>query len=54
MHIKFTLFNQGNAMAVKLEETELRDWLNQSIEKMRASGELDRISVKWTGNPVPK
>lgn len=54
MAVKFTLFSQGNSMAVKLEETELRDWLNKAIAKMKASGELDKISVKWTGSAVPK
>lgn len=52
--VKFTLFNQGNAMAVKLPEIELRNWLNKAIDRMRASGELDKISIKWTGSAAPK
>ncbi|SFV12966.1 transporter substrate-binding domain-containing protein [Pseudoduganella namucuonensis] len=51
--IKFGFFNQPNAMAVRLEETEMRDWLNKSIVKMTGSGELNKISLKWTGNPLP-
>lgn len=51
--IKFTFFHQPNAMAVRLEEQEMRDWLNKSIIKMTASGELNKISLKWTGNPLP-
>lgn len=52
--VKFTLYNQGNAMAVKLADTELRDWLNKAIDRMRASGELDKISFKWTGSAAPQ
>lgn len=51
--IKFTFFHQPNAMAVRLEEQEMRDWLNKSIIKMTGSGELNKISLKWTGNPLP-
>jgi polar amino acid transport system substrate-binding protein len=51
--IKFTFFVQPNAMAVRLEETEMRDWLNKSIAKMTASGELAKISMKWTGTELP-
>lgn len=52
MSIKFTFFHQPNAMAVRLEETEMRDWLNKAIAKMTASGELNKIALKWTGNPL--
>ena len=52
MAIKFTFFHQPNAMAVRLEENELRDWLNKAIAKMTASGELNKIALKWTGNPL--
>lgn len=51
--IKFTFFIQPNAMAVRLEETEMRDWLNKAIEKMTASGELQKIAQKWTGSDLP-
>lgn len=51
--IKFVFFHQPNAMAVRLEESEMRDWLNKSIVKMTSSGELNKISLKWTGNPLP-
>ncbi|KAF1020534.1 MAG: L-cystine-binding protein FliY [Paracidovorax wautersii] len=52
MGIKFAFFHQPNAMAVRLEDSEMRDWLNQAIAKMTASGELNQISLKWTGNPL--
>lgn len=51
--IKFPFYHQPNAMAVRLDDNELRDWLNKAIAKMKGSGELNRISVKWTGNPLP-
>lgn len=52
MAIKFTFFHQPNAMAVRLEENDMRDWLNKAIVKMTGSGELNKISLKWTGNPL--
>ncbi len=52
MAIKFAFFHQPNAMAVRLEETEMRDWLNKAIAKMTASGELNKIALKWTGTPL--
>lgn len=51
--IKFTFFVQPNAMAVRLEENDMRDWLNKAIERMTASGELQKISQKWTGTDLP-
>ncbi len=53
MGIKFAFFHQPNNMAVRMGDTEMRDWLNKAIAKMTASGELNNISVKWTGNPLP-
>jgi polar amino acid transport system substrate-binding protein len=50
--VKFTFFHQPNAMAVRLEEAAMRDWLNQAIDGMKRSGELNKISLKWTGNPL--
>lgn len=51
--IKFTFFVQPNAMAVRLEEAEMRDWLNKAIERMTTSGELQKIALKWTGSDLP-
>lgn len=51
--VKFTFFHQPNAMAVRLDDPDMRDWLNKSIIKMTESGELNKISMKWTGNPLP-
>ncbi len=51
--IKFVFFNQFNAMAVRLEDAEIRDWLNKAIDKMVQSGELNKIALRWTAKPLP-
>ena len=53
MKIDFSFFRQGNSMAVQPGDFELLQYLNTSIYVMKVSGELDRISVKWTGEPLP-
>ncbi|TRL41276.1 transporter substrate-binding domain-containing protein [Rhizobium straminoryzae] len=53
LHVGFTFFQQGNSMATKLDDFELRQWLNTSIYLMKISGDLDRIATKWTGRPMP-
>ncbi|PKA44897.1 transporter substrate-binding domain-containing protein [Rhizobium sullae] len=53
LQVGFTFFQQGNSMATKLEDLELRQWLNTSIYLMKISGDLDKIATKWTGRPMP-
>jgi polar amino acid transport system substrate-binding protein len=53
MKIDFSFFRQGNSMATLLDDFELHQYLNTAIYVMKVSGELDRISVKWTGEPLP-
>ncbi|AYD03807.1 transporter substrate-binding domain-containing protein [Neorhizobium sp. NCHU2750] len=53
LQVGFTFFQQGNSMATKIDDFELRQWLNTSIYLMKISGDLDRIAVKWTGRPMP-
>lgn len=53
LQVGFTFFRQGNSMATKLEDFELRQWLNTAIYLMKISGELDSIAMKWTGRPMP-
>jgi polar amino acid transport system substrate-binding protein len=53
LQVGFTFFQQGNSMATKLDDFELRQWLNTSIYLMKISGDLDRIAIKWTGRPLP-
>lgn len=50
---KFLLFNQPNCMTVRKDQYELRQWLQNTIYYMKTNGELDEISQKWTGNPLP-
>jgi polar amino acid transport system substrate-binding protein len=54
LQVGFTFFQQGNSMATKIEDFELRQWLNTAIYLMKISGDLDRISLKWTGRPMPQ
>jgi polar amino acid transport system substrate-binding protein len=49
----FSLFHQGNSMTTLLGDFELHQYLNTAIYVMKVSGELDRISMKWTGEPLP-
>lgn len=50
---KFTLFNQFMSIAVRKDAFELRQWLNTTLSFIKANGELDEISKKWTGKPLP-
>ena len=50
---KFTLFNQYMSIAVRKDAFELRQWLNTTLSFIKQSGELDDISVKWTGKKLP-
>ncbi|QND54017.1 transporter substrate-binding domain-containing protein [Phyllobacterium sp. 628] len=52
LQIGFTFFRQGNSMTTKLQDFEMHQWLNNAIYLMKTSGELDAISVKWTGQPM--
>ena len=54
VEIKFTFFEQPNAMAVKKDAFELHQWLNGVISYMKVMGELDTIAQKWTGQPLPQ
>ncbi|MEO9162239.1 MAG: transporter substrate-binding domain-containing protein [Casimicrobiaceae bacterium] len=53
LQVKFTFFNQFMSMAVRLDAFELRQWLNTTLSYIKTDGELDDISKKWTGNPLP-
>jgi polar amino acid transport system substrate-binding protein len=54
VEVKFTFFEQPNAMAVRKDSFELRQWLNNAIYYMKVMGDLDAIARKWTGQPVPQ
>ena len=53
MQIDFSFFRQGNSMATLIGDFELHQYLNTAIYLMKVSGDLDKISVKWTGEPLP-
>lgn len=53
LQIGFTFFRQGNSMAVLPADFELHQYLNTAIYLIKMSGELDKIAVKWTGDPLP-
>jgi polar amino acid transport system substrate-binding protein len=51
--LKFAFALQPNSMAVRKDQFELRQWLNNTIWWMKNSGELDEISKKWLNAPLP-
>ena len=53
MALKFTFSTQPNSMAVKKDAFELHQWLNNLIYYVKLNGELDEISRKWVGSPLP-
>ncbi len=53
LQIGFTFFRQGNSMATLPADFELHQYLNTAIYLMKVSGDLDKIAVKWTGDPLP-
>lgn len=54
MEAKFFFINQPNSMTVKKDAFELHQWLNNFIYFIKNTGELDAISEKWIGAPLPK
>lgn len=51
--VKFIFGIQPNSMAVRKDATELKQWLNTTISYIKVNGELDAISRKWIGGPLP-
>jgi polar amino acid transport system substrate-binding protein len=41
------------SMAVRPDDTELHQWLNNFIYYEEVSGRLDELHKKWTGVPIP-
>ncbi|MGL4285348.1 MAG: transporter substrate-binding domain-containing protein [Phreatobacter sp.] len=52
--LKFVFALQPNSMAVRKDQFELHQWLNNTIWWMKNSGELDAISKKWLNAPLPE
>lgn len=52
--LKFSFFQQPNSIALRKEQFDLLQWLNNTIYFMKNSGELDEIHRKWIGTPLPE
>jgi polar amino acid transport system substrate-binding protein len=50
---KLVFNEQWMGAATKPGQKQLNAWLNDAIEDMKKSGELDAISRKWVGEPLP-
>ena len=54
LELKFEIARQYMSIAVRQDAHDLHQWLNTVIAWMKVSGQLDEISIKWTGQPFPK
>lgn len=53
IEIKFPFSVQPNSMTVRKGAFDLQRWLNNFIYYVKLDGELDAISQKWAGTPLP-
>jgi polar amino acid transport system substrate-binding protein len=53
IEIKFPFYRQYMSIAVRRDAFELRQWLNTALSYIKQNGELDDISTRWTGRPLP-
>jgi polar amino acid transport system substrate-binding protein len=51
--LKFVFGMQPNSMTVRKDAYELKQWLNNFIYYVKQNGELNTISEKWVGSPLP-
>ena len=51
---KVTFNEQWMGIATKPGQKQLNEWLNNFIEEVKANGQLDAISKKWIGQPLPQ
>lgn len=54
LEIKFVIYNSPLSIAVRSDAFNLRQWLNTTLSYIKANGELDAISMKWTNHKLPK
>ncbi len=54
LELKFEIARQYMSIATRQDAHDLHQWLNTVIAWLKVSGELDEISIKWTGQPFPK
>lgn len=52
--IKLSMHDFFQSIAVRTGSFELLQWLNTTLAYVKGNGELDKISMKWTGHPMPK
>lgn len=50
---KITFQEQWMGVATRPGDKELNEWLNSFIDKIKADGQLEAISQKWLGAPLP-
>lgn len=50
---KFVFFSQPNSIAVRRDAGQFLQWLNNFVYFIKQDGELDAISRKWIGAPLP-
>ncbi len=51
--LKFVFGMQPNSMALRKDALELHQWLNNVIYFIKQNGELNVVSEKWIGGPLP-
>jgi len=51
--IKFAFSEQPNSIAVRQDAFQLHQWLNDFLYNIKLNGELNAISEKWIGTPLP-
>jgi polar amino acid transport system substrate-binding protein len=51
---KIFLRAQMDAIAVRKDAFELKEWLNATIYYIKSNGELDAIYRKWLETPLPE
>lgn len=52
--VKFFFGMQPNSMTVRKDAYELKQWLNNVIYYIKQNGELNAVSEKWVGGPLPQ
>lgn len=52
--LKFFFGKQPNSMTVRKDAFELHQYLNTIIYNMKLNGELEELSRKWVGSPLPE
>jgi polar amino acid transport system substrate-binding protein len=50
---KLVFNQQWMGVCTKLGDAPINAWLNKLIDKIKADGELEKISQKWLGQPLP-